>query len=64
MLGRDEDNSYLTLNGLAEDPLKDIHSHMVTYRVAIGPSKAAKCSPYRLSRLNRNWHPITPGLSS
>ena len=37
MLERDEDNSYLTLDGLEEEPLKDIHSHSVTYRVAIGP---------------------------
>jgi len=37
ILERDEDNSYLTLDGLEEDPLQDIHSHSVTYRVAIGP---------------------------
>ncbi len=42
MLERDEENSYLTLNGLEEDPLKDIHSHSVTYRVAIGPQKGRK----------------------
>lgn len=42
MLERDEDNSYLTLDGLEEDPLKDIHSHSVTYRVAIGPQKGRK----------------------
>ena len=42
MLERDEDNSYLTLDCLEEDPLKDIHSHSVTYRVAIGPQKGRK----------------------
>lgn len=42
VLERDEDNSYLTLDGLEEDPLKDIHSHSVTYRVAIGPQKGRK----------------------
>jgi len=42
ILGRDEDNSYLTLDGMEEDPLQDIHSHSVTYRVAIGPQKGRK----------------------
>jgi len=27
LLERDEDNSYLTLDGLDEDPMRDIHSH-------------------------------------
>ncbi|MEX0965356.1 MAG: hypothetical protein WDZ52_15105 [Pseudohongiellaceae bacterium] len=27
ILERDEGNSYLTLDGLEEDPLQDIHSH-------------------------------------
>ncbi len=42
MLERDEDNSYLILDGLEEDPLKYILSHSVTYRVAIGPQKCRK----------------------
>ena len=42
VLERDEDTSYLTLDGLKEDPLKDIHSHSVTYRVAIGPQRGRK----------------------
>jgi len=42
ILERDEDSSYLTLDGLEEDPLQDIHSHSVTYRVAIGPQKGRK----------------------
>ena len=42
ILERDEDNSYLTLDGLEEDPLQDIHSHSVTYRVALGPQKGRK----------------------
>ena len=42
ILERDEDNSYLTLDGLDEDPLKEIHAHSVTYRVAIGPQKGRK----------------------
>jgi hypothetical protein len=42
ILERDEDNSYLTLDGLEEDPLKDIHGYSVTYRIAIGPLKGRK----------------------
>ena len=42
MLERDEDNSYLVLDGLEEDSLKDIHSCSVTYRIAIGPQKGRK----------------------
>jgi len=39
LLERDEDNSCLTLEGLDEDPLHDIHTHSVTYRVAMGPQR-------------------------
>lgn len=42
ILERDQDNSYLTLDGLEENPLQDIHSYSVTYRVAIGPQKGRK----------------------
>lgn len=42
ILERDEDNSYLTLDGLEEDPLKDIHGYSVIYRIAIGPQKGHK----------------------
>jgi len=42
ILERDEDNSYLTLDGLEDDPLQDIHGHSVTYRVAVGPQKGRK----------------------
>jgi len=42
ILERDEDTSYLTLDGLEEDPLQDIHSHSVTYRIAVGPQKGRK----------------------
>jgi len=42
ILERDEENSTLTLDGLEEDSLQDIHSHSVTYRVAIGPQKGRK----------------------
>ena len=42
LLERDEDNSYLSLDGLDEDPLHDIHTHSVTYRVAMGPQRGRK----------------------
>jgi hypothetical protein len=41
-LERDEDNSYLTLDGLDEDPMQSIHSHSVTYRIAMGPQQGRK----------------------
>ena len=44
LLERDEDNSYLTLDGLDEDPMQDIHSHSVTYRIAMGPQRGRKAS--------------------
>jgi len=42
ILERDEDNSYLTLDGLEDNPLRDIHGYSVTYRVAIGPQTGRK----------------------
>ena len=42
LLERDEDNSYLTLDGLDKDPLYDLHAHSVTYRVALGPQRGRK----------------------
>ncbi|MEX0964708.1 MAG: transposase, partial [Pseudohongiellaceae bacterium] len=42
ILERHEDNSYLTLDALEEDPLKDIHGYSVSYRIAIGPQKGKK----------------------
>jgi hypothetical protein len=42
ILERDADNSDLNLDGLDEDPLQDIHSYSVTYRVAIGHQKGRK----------------------
>jgi len=42
LLARDEGTSYLTLDGLDEDPMQDIHSHSVTYRIAMGPQRGRK----------------------
>ena len=42
ILERDEDNSYLNLDDLDEGPMQDIHTHSVTYRVAMGPQRGRK----------------------
>jgi hypothetical protein len=42
ILVRDEGSSYLSLEGLDEDPLSDIHTHSVTYRIAVGARKGRK----------------------
>ena len=39
ILERDEGNSYLNLDGLDEDPMQELHSHSVTYRIAMGPQR-------------------------
>ncbi len=64
ILERDEDNSYLTLDGLEEGPLNDIHSHSATYRVAIGPKKGRKVFTLQTTRHNLNPRPITHGSLS
>ncbi|MBL4580186.1 MAG: transposase zinc-binding domain-containing protein [Gammaproteobacteria bacterium] len=42
LLQRDEDNSTLTLDELDEDPMQELHSHSVTYRIAMGPQQGRK----------------------
>ena len=42
ILERDEGNSYLNLDGLDEDPMQELHSHSVTYRIAVGPQRGRK----------------------
>jgi len=42
LLERDEDSSYLTLEGLDEDPMRELHAHSVTYRIAMGPQRGRK----------------------
>ncbi len=36
LLERDEENSYLQLDGLDEDPMQQLLGHSITYRVAVG----------------------------
>jgi hypothetical protein len=35
LLVRDIENDYLSLDGLEEDPMLQIHGHLITYRMAI-----------------------------
>jgi hypothetical protein len=42
LLERDEDSSYLTLDGLDEDPMQELHSHSVTYPIAMGSQQGRK----------------------
>ena len=42
LLIEDIDNSYLNLDGLAPDPMQDLHGHSITYRVALGAQRGKK----------------------
>jgi hypothetical protein len=39
---RDEENSYLQLDGMEEDPMQQLLGHSITYRVAVGPQQGKK----------------------
>jgi hypothetical protein len=41
-LERDEENSYLQLDGMEEDPMQQLLGHSITYRVAVGPQQGKK----------------------
>jgi len=42
ILERDEENSYLQLDGMEEDPMQQLLGHSITYRVAVGPQQGKK----------------------
>lgn len=42
LIERDEENSYLSLEGLEEDGLSQLQGHSITYRVAVGPQRGRK----------------------
>ncbi len=42
VLERDEENSYLQLEGLDEDPMQQLIGCSVSYRVAVGPQQGRK----------------------
>ena len=41
-LERDEENSYLRLDGMEEDPMQQLLRHSITYRVAVGPQQGKR----------------------
>ncbi len=42
MLERDEENSYLQLDGMDEDPMQQLIGYSVSYRIAVGPQQGRK----------------------
>jgi hypothetical protein len=39
---RDDDNDYLALDGLEDDPMLQIHGYSITYRIATGKQQGRK----------------------
>ncbi len=42
LLVRDDENSYLTLDCLDDEPMHQLHGHAITYRIALGPQQGRK----------------------
>jgi len=42
ILERDEENSYLQLDGIDEDPMQQLIGCSVSYRIAVGPQQGRK----------------------
>jgi hypothetical protein len=42
LLVRDDDNDYLALDGLEDDPMLQIHGYSITYRIATGKQQGRK----------------------
>lgn len=42
LLTRDDDNSYLTMDGLGENVMNELQDHSITYRIAVGPQQGRK----------------------
>ncbi len=42
LLTRDEENSYLTMEGLDDNVMNELHGHSITYRIAVGPQQGHK----------------------
>ena len=47
LLTRDDENSYLTMAGLDDNVMSELQSHSITYRIAMGLSKAVKSSLFK-----------------
>jgi len=42
LLTRDDENSYLTMDGLDENVMNKLQGHSITYRIAVGPKQGSK----------------------
>jgi hypothetical protein len=42
LLVRDDDNDYLALDGLEDDPMLQVHGYLITYRIATGKQQGRK----------------------
>lgn len=42
LLTRDDENSYLTMDGLDENVMNELQGHSITYRIAVGPQQGRK----------------------
>ena len=42
LLTRDDENSYLTMDGLDENVMNELQGHSITYRIAVGPKQGRK----------------------
>ena len=42
LIERDQDNTYLDLDGIKQDGISQLQSHSIRYRIAVGPRKGQK----------------------
>jgi len=42
LLSRDEENSYLMMDGLDDSVMNELQGHSITYRIAVGPQQGRK----------------------
>jgi len=52
LLVRDAEHSYLTLEGLDEDPMDQLRGHSITYRIAVGSQQGRKVFTLQTLRYN------------
>ena len=51
LLVRDDDNDYLALDGLEDDPMLQIQGYSITYRIATGKQQGRKVFTFKLLHL-------------
>jgi hypothetical protein len=54
LLVTDDDNDYLALDGLEDDPMLQIHGYSITYRIATGKQQGRKV--FTLQKALHLWH--------